>query len=63
MPKIYREKNDTRLILEMMDNNGKSLRTTIPKEFVKRRNLKEHDLLIIEDKDIKTGKMKIEVNA
>lgn len=61
MPKIQRKEEDKDILILKLKRNNTSLRTSIPNDFIKEKNLKDEDRLIIPKNQIKIGKIKMEI--
>ena len=61
MPKIQKKEEDNNLLKLRLKKNNTSLRTSIPNDFVKERNLKDEDIIFIPKDQIRIGRLKMEM--
>lgn len=61
MPKLQKKEEDNNLLKLRLKKNNTSLRTSIPSDFVKEKNLRDEDILFIPKDQIKIGRLKMEI--
>lgn len=61
MPKILKKIRDNNILELHLKRNNTSLRTSIPIDYIKEKNLKDEDILLIPKNQVKIGRLKMEV--